>query len=119
MIIDATNDSSDSNADTSGNEYDQSDHLEYETGEQASKRKQWKTKNDEEYQRMFNENRYLFDLSCDHCSTTFQSLDEGRAHYSSEHSKIKGYIKCCRRKMYNRSQVIRHLQRHLNSETFK
>lgn len=86
---------------------------------QTRKRFQLRT-NNTVYQRLFNENKHLFDLSCDCCSKIFESLDEARAHYSSEHNKPKGYIRTSNgRKLLFRCNVMQHLERHSNPEKFK
>lgn len=60
-------------------------------------------------------------MSCDHCSSTFESLDEIRAHYQTEHNISRGYIKCVEsgRKMFYRCAVMQHIERHLNPDKFK
>lgn len=60
-------------------------------------------------------------MSCDHCSNTFESLDEIRAHYQTEHNISRGYIKCVEsgRKMFYRCAVMQHIERHLNPDKFK
>lgn len=84
------------------------------------KRKQWQTKKkNKEYQKIFSENMHLFDMSCDCCSNVFESLDEARKHYTSEHDNPRGYIKCCGRRMFYRCQVVQHVTRHLDPDKFK
>lgn len=77
-------------------------------------------KKNEEYRKMFHENRHLFDMSCDCCPTVFESLDEARAHYLSEHNIAKGYIKSTSGiKMVLRCNIIRYIDRYLNPDKFK
>lgn len=84
------------------------------------KRKQWQTKKkNKEYQKLFSENKHYFDMSCDGCSIVFESLDEARVHYSSEHSNSRGYLKCCGRRLFYRCQVVQHVARHLDPDKFK
>lgn len=88
----------------------------------TSTRNRWQSKKkDKEYQRIFNENKHLFNMNCEHCSETFESLDEIRAHYLTEHNIAKGYIKCVEsgRKMFYRFAVMQHIERHLNPDKFK
>lgn len=89
-----------------------------ESNKTTKTRKRWQSKkNNQEYQRLFNENNHLFDMSCDCCSKMFESLDEARAHYLSEHDNPKGYIKSISgRKMWFRCNVVQHIERHLNPE---
>lgn len=72
-----------------------------------------------EFVKLFAENKHRFDLSCDNCSTVFESLEEARNHYSNEHNNQKGYIKCCNVKLTYRCEVVRHLCRHLDPNKFK
>lgn len=92
-----------------------------ESEKKAHTRKRWDSKkNDTEYQRLFSENKHLFDMSCDCCSTLFESLNEARAHYLNEHNNPKGYIKSnSGKKMIYRSNVVQYLERHSNPEKFK
>lgn len=63
---------------------------------------------------------HLFDMTCDCCSNVvFESLDEARKHYTSEHNNPRGYIKCCGRRMFYRCQVVQHVTRHLDPDKFK
>lgn len=90
-------------------------------GKQKKRRKpsQAKKKN-KEFEKLFNDNRQLFNLSCDCCEKSFESLDEARAHYPSEHNKPKGYIKSTSgTKLFNRCDVTRWVDRHLNPAKFK
>lgn len=92
-----------------------------ESKKKASIRKRWQSKkNDREYQRLFNENKHLFDMSCDCCSKIFESLDEGRAHYLTEHNNPKGYIKSISwKKRLFRCYVVEHLKRLSNPQKSK
>ena len=85
------------------------------------KSKRWNAKkNTKEYQKMFDENRHLFDMQCDCCSKVFESLEEGRAHYLSKHNNSKGYIKTKNgNKLFYRCNVVQQLERHLNPDNFK
>lgn len=94
--------------------------TEYKSKRKTPKRKQWQTKKkNKEYQKIFAENMYLFDMACDCCSNVFESLDEARKHYASEHNNPRGYIKCCGRRMFYRCQVVQHVTRHLDPDKFK
>lgn len=82
--------------------------------------KRWQTKkNNKEYQQLFSENKHIFDMSCDVCAKVFKSLEEARTHYLCEHGNSKGYIKCGRRRVMLRCQVVDHITRHLYPEKFK
>lgn len=82
--------------------------------------KRWRTKQKEiKFQKLFEANKHLFDLSCDLCPKIFKSLDEGRAHYLTDHNNSKGYIKCCGAKLQYRCKVVQHLERHLEPEKLK
>lgn len=74
---------------------------------------------EEKFVKMFKENEHLFDMTCDSCAATFKTLDEARTHYTKLHKNKKGYIKCCSTKLTYRSEVIRHLQKHLEPKNFK
>lgn len=71
------------------------------------------------FDKLLAEHRHRFDMSCDLCSTIFDSLDDARLHYASEHNNLMGYIKCCKAKLKHRSQVVDHLDRHLNPNKIK
>lgn len=92
-----------------------------ESNKKTQTRKRCRSKkNNQEYQNLFNENKHLFDMSCDCCSKLFESLDEARAHYLSEHDNPKGYIKSISgRKLLFRCNIVQHLERHSNPEKFK
>lgn len=63
-------------------EYDPKNSPENASEKTVSTRKRWQSKKkDKEYQMIFNENKHLFNMSCDLCSKAFESLDETRAHY--------------------------------------
>lgn len=72
-----------------------------------------------EFEKMFAENRHRFDMSCDSCSQSFNSLDEIRNHYASEHNNNNGYIKCCNAKLKYRCQIQQHIANHLEPHKFK
>lgn len=93
---------------------------EYELKSKTPRRKQWQTKKkNKEYQKIFSENMHLFDMSCDCCSKIFESLEEARPHYATDHNNPRGYIKCCGRRMFYRCQVVQHVTRHLDPDQFK
>lgn len=82
--------------------------------------KKWRSKQKEmKFQKLFDENRYRFDLTCDLCPKSFGSLDETRAHYLTDHNHTKGYIKCCKTKLQYRCQIVSHLNRHLEPEKYR
>lgn len=74
-----------------------------------------------EFRKLFAENKHRFDMSCDYvsCSSVFESLEEARRHYATEHNSSKGHIKCCNVKLTYRCEVVRHLYRHLDPNKFK
>lgn len=72
-----------------------------------------------EFKKLFAENRHRFDMTCDLCTKSFETLDEVRSHYASAHNNAKGYIKCCNVKLTYRCEVVRHLYRHLDPNKFK
>lgn len=71
------------------------------------------------FEKLFVENRHRFNLSCDNCSTVFETLEEARRHYPTEHNIAKGYIKCCNSKLKYPCEVVQHLSRHLHPEKFE
>lgn len=70
-------------------------------------------------QKLFVENKYRFDLTCDNCSASFESLDDAREHYSTEHNNPKGYLKCCNIRLEYPFKVYHHILKHVNPEKFK
>lgn len=109
----------DSNAESSDELVDTQNAPESKKKKQT--RKRWGSKKaNNEYQRLFDENKHLFDLSCDCCSKIFESLDEARAHYLSEHNTRKGYIKSITgKKLLCRAYVVQYLEWQANPEKFK
>lgn len=73
----------------------------------------------DDFAQLFAQNRHRFDMSCDHCSESFDTLNDARLHYAQAHKMSKGYIKCCNVKLIYRCNVIEHLYRHLEPEKFK
>lgn len=123
-VLDDANDSiCDSNAE-SVDEFDNDNDSEYKLNEPKT-RKRRKSKKEVEkekkgFQTLFNENRDLFDMSCDFCSNTFESFDEARKHYSSEHLNPKGYIKSKSGiKLFYRNQILMQIDRQTNPDKFK
>lgn len=72
-----------------------------------------------EFKKLFIENKYRFDMTCDNCPASFESLNDARTHYANEHNNSKGYIKCCQNKLTYRCEVVKHLYRHLEPNKFK
>lgn len=66
----------------------------------------------ERFDEIFAEHKHRFDLSCDSCSTIFETLNEARMHYARKHKNKHGYIKCCDIKFSVRSSLLTHLKRH-------
>lgn len=71
------------------------------------------------FEKLFAENMHLFNLKCDHCSFKFSSLNDARSHYATIHENQKGYIRCCNAKLKYRSEIISHLEVHLNPQEYK
>lgn len=65
---------------------------------------------------LVNENKHLFDMSCDLCPRVFETFDEAQSHYSDIHDTPNGYIKCCGSKLAHQCKVEKHLKRHLEPE---
>lgn len=59
-----------------------------------------------------------FDMKCDECSATFESLNQAQSHYLSEHESMRGYIKCCDIKLRDENLVKEHITYHLQPEQF-
>lgn len=72
-----------------------------------------------EFEKLFLENKHRFDMSCDACPKSFETLDEARSHYAVDHNNPRGYIKCCNVKLIYRCKVVKHLYRHLDPGKFK
>lgn len=72
-----------------------------------------------EFEKLFLENKHRFDMSCDACPTSFDTLDEARNHYAVDHNNPRGYIKCCNVKLIYRCKVVKHLSRHLEPDRFR
>ncbi|XP_031629988.1 zinc finger protein 43-like [Contarinia nasturtii] len=103
------------------NEVDQ-DNSGFNKERPISKKKQQRTKRKSkalQFEKLFTENRQLFDMNCDFCETKFETLDDARQHYAKVHKNPKGYIKCCNIKLIYPCKVVQHLQRHLEPLKFK
>lgn len=72
-----------------------------------------------EFEKLFSENKHRFDMSCDACPKSFDTLDEARSHYAADHNNPRGYIKCCNVKLIYRCKVVKHLYRHLDPGKFR
>lgn len=72
-----------------------------------------------EFEKLFVENRYRFDMTCDNCPMIFKTFNDARTHYANEHNNPKGYIKCCKKQLTYRCQVVKHLHRHIEPDKFK
>lgn len=85
-----------------------------------SKRRRRSKNSDTDYLKLFNENKHLLDMTCDCCSTVFESLEEARDHYLIKHGNYKGYIKAIKgRKLFHRFNVSQYLSRQLNPDKFE
>lgn len=110
------NDFNDATNEESADENTSKDNNEPEMEHKERKRRKSKvSKNDEEYQKLFNEYRNIFDLSCDCCTKVFESLNEAQKHYASAHNKFQGYIKSTNgKKLFRPGHVVQYVDRHLN-----
>lgn len=86
---------------------------------QNSNRRLAAKQKNEDFQKLFAENKHRFDMTCDNCSSIFESFEEARKHYASEHNNSKGYIKCCNVKLTYRCDIVSHLYRHVDPDKFK
>lgn len=129
LIVDMNDDSCpvnyDDNNEESSDERDYENDSEFKNDVPTKKCKRRKSKMEIEkkkndFQKMINENRDLFDMSCDCCSKMFESLDEARAHYSTEHLNPKGYIKTKSGiKLFYRNNILKQIERQTNPDKFK
>ncbi|XP_031634974.1 zinc finger protein 91-like [Contarinia nasturtii] len=71
------------------------------------------------FEKLFAENKHLFDMSCDLCPTIFKTLYEAKNHYVKVHKRQYGYIKCCNQRLVYPSTVLKHFQRHLDPNKYK
>ncbi|XP_055314296.1 transcription factor grauzone-like [Sitodiplosis mosellana] len=60
-----------------------------------------------------------FDRKCDLCDTVLETFKFAKSHYSSEHNIHNPYMKCCGIKLHNNSQVLDHIQWHIDPNTFR
>lgn len=58
-----------------------------------------------------------FDMKCDICTKIFKSFFEAKSHYAEEHNELKGYVKCCNKKMKEMWAVHDHISYHLNPDS--
>lgn len=72
-------------------------------------------RNDE---RMKKASETYVDQTCDICHVQLDSLSVARIHYIVEHKKQLGYFKCCRSKHYCETNLIDHLNWHVNPTIF-
>lgn len=60
----------------------------------------------------------FIDQTCDICHIKLDSLSLARTHYIVEHKKPLGYFKCCKSKHYCETNLIDHLNWHVNPNIF-
>lgn len=72
-----------------------------------------------EFDKVFQEHKRFFDLTCEHCTAVFTTFYDAQQHYLSEHNITPGYVRCCTVKLRSRFEVMRHLTRHLDPDKFK
>lgn len=106
-----------------GNDSNVESNDENDTTQNVPKRKKRRTIYDMidlDYQKLFDENKHLLDMSCDRCTNVFESLEAARDHYFTEHNVNRGYIKALTgTKFFNRSKIMQYLARQSNPEMFK
>ncbi|XP_055317616.1 zinc finger protein 28-like [Sitodiplosis mosellana] len=80
----------------------------------SNKKKGIKMKDREhvQYDKLFAEHKHHFNMNCESCPTTFETLEEARKHYTKKHQNPNGYIKCCSFRLKYPYQVVRHLRKH-------
>lgn len=86
-------------------------------GETAQSRSKYTL--DQDYEKFMLEN---FNMSCELCSAKdFKSFFDVKTHYMDAHQMPDGYVKCCnpKRKFIYISQVIDHIDYHLNPDALK
>ena len=86
-------------------------------GENAQSRSKYTL--DKDYEKFMLEN---FNMSCELCSAKdFKSFFDVKTHYMDAHQMLDGYVKCCspNRKFIYISQVIDHIDYHLNPDALK
>lgn len=59
-----------------------------------------------------------FKKTCDLCSVRLQTIDQALRHYRSVH-QVPGYLRCCGKKLNDRTQVKDHVQWHNDPNVFK
>lgn len=125
-VNDSTNDSITENCDDYNDENEQENATKHKTEDKVVKSKKRLSKSERQqennkFQKFFNEHRHLFDMSCDRCAKTFESLNEARAHHLADHDNPKGYIKSKsgKRKMFFPNDVLHHIALHLDPDKFK
>lgn len=52
-------------------------------------------------------------MFCEICNEPLESMANAASHYRREHN-VKGYIKCCGRKFFQRYRLLDHVNTHLN-----
>lgn len=60
-----------------------------------------------------------FDMSCDKCNFEFESFKIAQEHYVVEHKIPRGYLKCCKGKLWSETQAKEHIHWHLNPDIFR
>lgn len=61
----------------------------------------------------------FFNLNCQLCATTHLKFTEVKAHYLNVHNSTRGYVICCKRKLFKRYELLEHLDWHLNPNEFR
>ncbi|XP_005189351.2 uncharacterized protein LOC101895445 [Musca domestica] len=83
-------------------------------GEDA-KRSKTRARSNEEWDELLHK---YFNIKCHKCDTIFANFDLLRTHFSQKHNELC-YIMCCSTKFFKRSELIDHVNIHLDAEYFK
>lgn len=63
--------------------------------------------------------RDFFNVECELCKEQFKTFCKLCVHYKQKHSIKNGFVSCCNRKFQKRSELLQHIDWHVNPDAFR
>lgn len=61
----------------------------------------------------------FYKLKCEMCPSEHPTILALKKHYLNAHNTKNGYVLCCKKKLFKRSQLLEHIFRHRNPDEFR
>lgn len=71
-----------------------------------------------EYKDSYSQINDFYNICCDICKEKFDNIKDLRLHFKNVH-KTRFYIKCCSKKLFNKTLMTEHITWHRNPFAFK